>query len=46
VKIYFDHYQEGRWFEELHPRLNGAQLAPFPFEGSYPSELLEWVQRV
>lgn len=29
-RIYYDSYQEGKWFEALHPDLIGSDLQPFP----------------
>ena len=29
-RIYYDSYQEGKWFEALHPDLAGSDLQPFP----------------
>jgi hypothetical protein len=43
MKIYFDNYQEGRWFEDLHPRLRGSHLAAFPAGNAQPSERLRQV---
>ncbi len=30
LKIYFDSYQEGSWFQQLHKELGHAPLLPFP----------------
>lgn len=38
-KIFYDSYQEGAWFRNLHPSLKDAQLQPFP-SGLPPSHPL------
>ena len=35
MRIYYDGYHEGIWFRDLHPRLAGTALYPFP--GGTPS---------
>jgi len=39
LKIYYDSFQEGSWFQRLHPLLSNAELSPFP-KISEASELL------
>ena len=33
LKIYYDSIQEGHWFKKLHPKLDSAELHPFPSKG-------------
>ncbi len=37
--IYFDSIQEGQWFQNLHPKLATAALAPFPSTKNLPEYL-------
>lgn len=34
LKIYYDSIQEGHWFKRLHPKLDRAELHPFPSKAS------------
>jgi hypothetical protein len=33
LKIYYDSFNEGQWFKRLHPKLEAAELHPFPSKG-------------
>lgn len=39
MEIYYDSYNEGVWFKNLHPRLSGAVLYPFPAPAATPPQL-------
>jgi hypothetical protein len=43
LRIYYDSYQEGKWFESLHPSFSGAELRPFPGSTINPTAPLQTV---
>lgn len=41
MRIYYDGFHEGMWFKDLHPRLDGAELRPFPTAAALHGELAD-----